>query len=143
MGREKMCRVEFGKQVSEGKALLETDEILFRGDFRLKIPRGEVRKIEALDGQMHVHHGAGIAIFHLGADAEKWAVKFLHPPSRLDKLGVKPGLKVALTGKHEPGFREELKKAGASIVRSGADLFFLAAESPRDLDNLTGPVWVI
>jgi len=143
MGREKMCRVEFGKQVSEGKALLETDEILFRGDFRLKIPRGEVRKIEALDGQMHVHHGAGIAIFHLGADAEKWAVKFLHPPSRLDKLGVKPGLKVALTGKHEEQFREELAKAGAVIVRSNPDLRFLAAESPQDLGKLTGPVWVI
>ncbi|HME07998.1 MAG TPA: hypothetical protein VKG25_13165, partial [Bryobacteraceae bacterium] len=102
MGREKMCRVEFGKQVSEGKALLETDEILFRGDFRLKIRRGEVRKIEALDGQMHVHHSAGVAIFHLGEDAGKWAEKFLHPPSRLDKLGIKPGLKVALTGKYEP-----------------------------------------
>jgi len=143
MGREKMCRVEFGKQVSDGKALLETDEILFRGDFRLKIARGEVRKIEALDGQMHVHHSAGIAIFHLGEDAGKWAQKFLHPPGRLEKLGVKPGLKVALAGKHESGFREELKKAGAAIVRSGAELVLLAAKSPDDLKNLTGPVWVI
>lgn len=143
MGREKMCRVEFGAQVSEGKALLETDEILFRGEFRLRIPRGDVRKIEALNGQMHVHHGAGVAIFHLGEDAEKWAGKFLHPPSRLDKLGVKPGLKVALAGKHEPGFQEELMQGGASIVRSGADLRFLAAERPQDLSKLTGPVWVI
>jgi hypothetical protein len=139
-----MCRVETSaSQVSEGKALLETDEILFRGDFRLKILRGDVRKIEAFDGQMRIHHSAGVAIFHLGEDAEKWAAKFLNPPSRLDKLGIKPGMKVALCGKHEPQFRAELKDAGASIVRSRADLIFLAAERPEDLAELTGPVWVI
>ena len=109
----------------------------------MKIPRGEVRKIEALDGQMHVHHSAGVAVFHLGEDAGKWAEKFLHPPSRLDKLGIKPGLKVALTGRHEPGFREELEKAGASIVKSGAELRFLAAENREDLKKLSGPLWVI
>ena len=143
MGCEKMCRVEFRNQVSTGKALLETNEILFRGDFRLKIARAGVSKIEALDGQMRVHSDAGLAVFHLGEDAAKWAAKFLNPPSRLSKLGVKPGLKVSLLGKHEPAFRDELKNGGASIVRSGADLQFLAAASPQDLKNLTGPVWVI
>ena len=38
MGNEARCKVRFGKQESEGKALLETSEVLFRGDFRLKIP---------------------------------------------------------------------------------------------------------
>ena len=37
MGKELNCSVRFGKQQSEGKALLETSEILFRGEFRLKI----------------------------------------------------------------------------------------------------------
>jgi hypothetical protein len=143
MGREKMCRVEFGEKVSDGKALLETNEILFRGEFRLKILRDDVCKIEAVNGQMRVHQGANVAVFHLGEDAAKWVEKFLRPPSRLEKLGVKPGLKVTLAGKHEAGFREELKHAGAAIVRAGADLHFLAAESPQDLDGLTGPVWVI
>src|SRR3989442_1723596 len=32
MGNEANCKVRFGKQQSEGKALLETSEILFRGD---------------------------------------------------------------------------------------------------------------
>ena len=34
MGQEIKCRVEFGKEKSEGKALLETSEVLFRGGFR-------------------------------------------------------------------------------------------------------------
>jgi len=33
MGNEVTCKVQFGKQQSEGKALLETNEILFRGGF--------------------------------------------------------------------------------------------------------------
>jgi hypothetical protein len=145
MGRERICRVEFGEQVSEGKALLETNEILFRGDFRLKIARGDIRKIEASDGQMRVHHGAGVAIFHLGEDAGKWADKFLHPPTTLEKLGIRAGIKVALSGKHEPEFRRELTQAGASVVRSGADLLLLALDNRQDLTKVTGatPLWVI
>jgi hypothetical protein len=37
MGSEVKCWVRSGKQESEGKALLETSEIIFRGDFRLKL----------------------------------------------------------------------------------------------------------
>jgi hypothetical protein len=42
VGAEAVCRVVYGDQVSEGKALLETAELLFRGDFRLKIPFREI-----------------------------------------------------------------------------------------------------
>ena len=38
MGAESQCTVQFGKQRSEGKAQLESDHLLFRGAFRLKIP---------------------------------------------------------------------------------------------------------
>ena len=33
MGNELKCTVRFGKETSEGKALLETSEMLFRGEF--------------------------------------------------------------------------------------------------------------
>ena len=38
MGQQIQCTVRFGKQVSQGKALLETNELVFRGKFRLVIP---------------------------------------------------------------------------------------------------------
>ena len=38
MGSEQLCTVRTGGKTSKGKALLETSEIIFRGDFRLKIP---------------------------------------------------------------------------------------------------------
>src|SRR5256885_13033276 len=91
MGNESNCKVRFGKQQSEGKALLETSEILFRGDFRLKIPFSTIKSAKAVNGELRLQTAEGLAVFHLGATAEKWCDKILHPKSRIEKLGVKPG----------------------------------------------------
>src|SRR5437867_4057493 len=45
MGLEAECDVRLGQQTSNGRARLEEKEILFRGDFRLKIPFGDVRSL--------------------------------------------------------------------------------------------------
>ena len=146
MGREAQCRVDFGAQSSEGKALLETREILFRGDFRLKIPFEEIGNISAEDGKLTVAFPQGTAVFHLGKAAGAWAERILHPPSRLDKLGVKAGVKVTLIGTFDAGFRREVRERGAVVSKKGADLSFLAAQSVRDLSALkpaAAPVWVV
>src|SRR4051812_34793415 len=99
MGREAECLVRFGTQSSRGKALLETTEIIFRGDFRLKIPFAEIRLVEARGDDLKVRWGKDEARFALGAtEAALWAQKIKSPPGRLDKLGVKPGAKVAVVG---------------------------------------------
>src|SRR5271154_5048594 len=108
MGQEIKCRVDLGKESSTGKALLETSELIFRGDFRLKIPFPTIRDIRVTSGRLAVQFTDGTAVFHLGAAAEKWASKIRNPPSRLDKLGVKPGTKVRLIGRHAADFRSEL-----------------------------------
>src|SRR5437016_5739207 len=113
MGQEAKCRVDFGKQSGEGKALLETNEIIFRGDFQLKIPHKAITKLDASAGKLKVVYGEGTAVFHLGPAAQKWAGKILHPPSRLDKLGVKAGTKVALIGRLDDHFLQELRDRAA------------------------------
>src|SRR5467141_5325739 len=102
MGNEASCKVLFGKQESQGKALLETSEILFRGDFRLKIPFSTIQSVKAVDGELRLQTADGLAVFQLGATAEKWRDKILHPKSRIEKLGVKPGAKVSLLGEFAP-----------------------------------------
>ena len=147
MGQEAKCRVDFGQQTSEGKALLETGEILFRGEFKLKIAHQDIQKLSASGGRLKVVFPGGTAVFHLGNSASKWADRILHPPSRQDKLGVKAGTKVALLGMQDDDFLRELKERGAEIVRTGADLAFLAAEAMSDLGKLggigAGAVWVV
>jgi hypothetical protein len=147
MGDELQCRVDFGKESSRGKALLETSEVLFRGGFRLKIPFQNIRALEAAGGKLTIHFPEGTAVFHLGDAAEKWAARIRNPPSRLDKLGVKAGTKVRLIGPRDDDFRRELSERGAVVVRSAPELVFLAVREKDDLLELAyladARVWVI
>ena len=79
MGNELKCTVRFGEEASEGKALLETNEVLFRGEFRLKIPFASIKSAKAVDGELHLQTVNGLAIFEIGPAAKKWREKIIHP----------------------------------------------------------------
>jgi hypothetical protein len=140
MGKELNCSVRFGKQQSEGKALLETSEILFRGDFPLKIPFSTIKSAKAVDGELRLQTADGLAIFRLGAASEKWCDKILHPKSRIEKLGVKPGAKVALLGVFDAEFLRELGSLTRTVSKgkavSDSDWIFFAADSKENLAAL-------
>ena len=140
MGNEVSCEVRFGKQQSGGKALLETSEILFRGEFRLKIPFSTIKSAKAVDGELRLQTAEGLAVFHLGAAAEKWCEKILHPKSRIEKLGVKPGAKVSLLGGFDAGFLTEIGKLTKSVskgkVAADSEWIFFGADAKEDLGAL-------
>jgi len=137
MGNEMSCKVRFGKQESDGKALLETSEILFRGDFRLKTPFSTIKSAKAVDGELRLQTAEGLAVFQLGAAAEKWCEKILHPKSRIEKLGVKHGARVSLLGDFDAGFLAEIGKLSKSVSKSkiaaNSEWIFFAADSKQDL----------
>jgi hypothetical protein len=141
MGNELQCRVRFGKQESEGKALLETSEILFRGDFRLKIPFSTIQSARAVGGELRLQTAEGLAVFQLGAAAQKWCEKILHPKSRIEKLGVKAGAKVSLLGEFEAEFLREVGGLTNSVIKgkatSDSDCIFFAADSKEDFSALS------
>jgi hypothetical protein len=141
VGSELKCTVRFGKETSEGKALLETSEVLFRGDFRLKIPFASIKSAKADDGELRLQTVNGLAVFELGSAAEKWREKILHPKSRIEKIGLKPGAKVCLFGGFDPGFLAELKSLDAAVtkdkVAAGSDAVFFAADSQKELSSTT------
>jgi len=142
MGNEATCKVRFGKQESEGKALLETNEVLFRGDFRLKIPFSTIKSAKTVDGKLRLQTDEGLASFHLGsAAAGKWLEKILHPKSRIEKLGVKPAAKVSLIGKLDSEFLREVDELTKSITKgkaaSDSEHIFFAADSKEDFSALS------
>lgn len=141
MGNEATCKVRFGKQESEGKALLETSEVLFRGDFQLKIPFSNIKSAKTVDGELRLQTADGFASFQLGAAAEKWLEKILHPKSRIEKLGVKAGATVSLIGKLDSEFLRELGELTKSVTKgkavSDAEHIFLAADSKEDFSALS------
>ena len=136
MGAEAHCTAQFGKQQSEGKAVLETSEILFRGEFRLKIPFSTIKSAKAVDGELRLQTSDGLAVFHLGAAAEKWRDKILHPKSRIEKLGVKLDARVSLLGEFDPQFLRDVagvtKNAKRGKVSADAEWIFFAADSKAD-----------
>lgn len=141
MGSEVFCKLRFGEQESEGKALLETSEIVFRGDFRLKIPFSTLKSAKAVDGELCLETAQGLAIFQLGATAEKWLEKMLHPKSRIEKLGVKSGAKVSVIGKFDAEFLHEILALAKSITKGraarDADHIFFAANRKNDFSSLS------
>ena len=134
MGQEITCVAHFGGKSALGKALLETTEILFRGELRLKIPFSSIKELKAADGELRVKTPEGLAVFELGAKAETWRDKILNPKPLIEKLGVKPGALVALHGPIDEDFRGLLKKHGAKIAtNANASWIFLAAELRSEL----------
>ena len=90
MGAEAICKAGFKGKSAEGKARLETDFLQFRGgDLRLSIPFKQMSYVTARNGMLSITFPKGTATFDLGGAAPKWADKILHPPTRLQKLGVK------------------------------------------------------
>ena len=156
MGLEAACRVRYGRKASEGKAQLETADLFFRGAFRLQIPLEDVTSVEAKDGQLVIVWPEGEAAFALGKDAEKWALKVRYPRGLLDKLGVKPGARVAVVGDLPGDFLKDLRGRTHDVARGrpmkDTDLVFVAMAEPKDLARLAalraaikpeGGIWVV
>src|SRR3990170_1604455 len=137
MGQEAQCTVRFGRKVARGKALLEHNALIFRGDLQLVIPFKEITTVTAVRGALRVTFSGGTAIFQLGPLAERWAERIRAPKSLVGKLGVKPGARVAVLGVADAAFRRQLRERTADIAigrpRPGSDLIFLLAERKNAL----------
>jgi len=143
MGQEVNCKVRAGKTTAEGKALLESTELIFRSpDLRLKIPFRQMTSIEAEDGWLHVQSPHGRAAFHLGSQAPRWAEKIKNPKSLVDKLGVKSGMRASVLDIHDDNFLRDLKSRTSDITAGqpakDSDLIFFGAEHNDALEKVRG-----
>lgn len=156
MGLEATCIVRVDGAEHRGTALLESDELLFRGPTRLKIPFASITSLDAADGVLRITHAAGSAHFDLGDAATTWAEKIRSPRSLLDKLGVKPGMTVSLIGAFDADFVRDVearvKTAPGPQTKKGNDLVFFLADAVAQLSKLRslekalakgGAIWVV
>jgi hypothetical protein len=139
MGQESACIATFKRQRSEGRALLETDHVLFRGDFRVKLPLSSITSVKASAGTLTLGTPEGALALKLGPAAETWAARISTPKSLVEKLGVKAGSRVGVLGITDAGFIDDLRRAGAAVTsRPGGrplDIIFFAVNAPKDLDR--------
>jgi hypothetical protein len=156
MGYDASCTIRVDGKTARGTAWLEHKDLVFRGPFRVAVPLGQITRATAKDGRLTVEFGGREAEFTIGAVAAKWADRIMNPPSRLDKLGVKPAMTVLAVSLDDRAFLDEVRARGATVVTrakaGGADLVFYAANTRAALSRLAalaaqivpdGAVWVI
>jgi hypothetical protein len=157
MGSEATVTARFKGQTASGTARLETEVLQFRGgELRLSIPFKQMSKVGARTGRLTVTFPGGTASFELGAAAPKWAEKILHPPSRLQKIGVKPEWRACAIGVDEAAFLKELGAAVAQLSIGRAvkhcDAIFFGVTKEAELGRLetlkaslkpNGALWII
>ena len=145
MGNQALCQAEFSGQSQTGKALLETTELIFRpsdGSKSVKIPFSTIKSAKAQNGELQLHTTSGPIRFTLGPSAEKWCHKILHPKTRSEKLGLKPGVNVALLGSFDQEFLKELRDTKAILekgkINAASDVIFLSTDSAKHLASAVG-----
>src|SRR5579884_1490772 len=141
MGLEAQCRATWRRESSAGKALLETDFVLFRGDFRVKVPFTALTGVRADGPNLRLEWPEGPASLELGEKAAlKWADKIANPKSRIDKLDVKAESRVAMIDTVDAALRAELSARtqhvnDARAARS-ADLLFYTVRDRSALPKI-------
>ncbi len=156
MGSEIVCSLKLDGRIFKGKALLETDELVFRGEHQLTIPFRRMKSVDAGDGELTVVFQGGRASFTIEKKAAAWRQKILHPKSLLDKLGVKADSHVSVEGVNEKEFLRLLRAKSEFVslngVRKDSDVIFYAADSKKALSKIktmkhflkeNGALWIV
>jgi hypothetical protein len=162
VGYEAKCRVRVvensATREADGTALLETDELVVRGDARVRIKRTAIQRLTRRAGAVTVTAPTATITLTLGEPAAtRWEKKLGEPPKRLiDKLDVKPDAAVLLIGTHDDALCEQLTERTSRLSRaSGAknrDVVFVDVSRAADMTRIArakaaiaddGAIWVV
>ena len=132
MGLETECTVRVGRKTSAGKALLEGERLIFRGDFRLELPFEQMKSVTVDGGALVLRTEDGETRLELGAPlAERWSRLIKEPKGLFEKLEVGPQSRVAVVDVRDTLFLTALRERTASVaegrVPEGAPVIFFGA----------------
>jgi hypothetical protein len=151
MGKDATVHATFTDGPDEGRLQFEASRLLFRGA-RRRVFEGEALAGLKAEGEDLVL--ADGSRFQLGAKAAaSWAQAILNPKGRLDKIGVKPGMRVGVVNVADADLAAELAARDAAPVSElkNLDLLFYGADSPAELACIpelipalaaTGALWI-
>ncbi len=161
MGLEAECTVRIGRKTSPGKALLEGDTLIIRGDSRLEIPFERMRNVAVEGAELVVRTDDHEVRLELGAGApdraaDLWMRLIKEPKGLFEKLEVGLQSRVAVVDVGDPLFITSLRERTASVVEGrvpeGAPVIFFGVETREALRKIallrarmvsTGTLWLI
>lgn len=145
-------RARFADGPDEGRLQYEPPKLLFRGAQRRVWDAAGLKGVRAEGADLVLADGARFALGE--KQAASWADAICNPKGRLDKLGVKPGMRVAVLGVADEAIAGELAGRGAVLAGEleGLDILFYAADSAAELARIgelvpalaeKGALWVV
>ena len=152
MGKDAQVAARFADGTDEGRLQYEAPRLLFRGRQR-RVFEGEALKGVRVQGaELVLADGSAFALGE--KQAASWADAINNPKGRLDKIGVKPGMRTAVLGVADATLAAELAGRDAAPVNElrDLDLLFYAADSVAELARIgdlapalapKGALWIV
>lgn len=151
MGKEADVDAVLEDGPDRGRLQYEPPKLIFRGRAR-RVFDGEALKSVRAEGEALV---VGEARFRLGERAAaSWAAAILNPKGRMEKIGVKPGMRAGVMGVADATLDADLAAAGAQVTDDmrDLDLLFYAADTAEELARVaalvpalkpSGALWIV
>jgi hypothetical protein len=156
MGREAHCLCRWGSRTAKVTALLESSELILRGELRERVPLTSIRQVTASgDALEFTAAGERIALVLGAAAARRWAQAIAVPPPDLaQKLGLTAATRVHIIGTiDDPELATALTRTSLSAdTPERADLVVIRTDDSAQLAAavaavLAGaavpPVWIV
>lgn len=153
MGREALTWAEVGSEAGDVRALLESTELVLRGDIRRKFPRLRLARVRVEGDFLRFDCDGERVALQLGSTvARRWAKAIDTPPPNLRaKLGLAEGARALRVGVFDD---PELESALAGVLVDGvenADMIIACVSEAADLDAALAihaaspalPLWVV
>jgi hypothetical protein len=134
MGREAICDCTFDGTITKVKALLESEELILRGDFSVRAPFHALHHVRVESESLCFNLDKGAVRLDLGAAAAKsWAKKIKSlPPSLADKLGI-TGKTVRTIGPISDRALDSALGSAALISGRNPDVIVACIDTPESL----------
>lgn len=156
MGQEFDGTVTVGGQKVAVRGDFGSDRVRFSGGRRGDVPYKQVQVLSTSKGILRIRADGVELQFPVGPNVDRLANKIRSPTTRLEKLGVKPGLSTVLLGKFETAFLAELDGVlsdwQTSLPDEPVDLLFVSARTLDDLADIQafaaaikpdGSLWIV
>ncbi|MET0271808.1 MAG: DUF3052 domain-containing protein [Phenylobacterium sp.] len=140
MGKEATVQAQLADGPDEGRLQYEAPKLVFKGRERHVWDAKGLKGVKADGADVVLKDGSRFTL-----DAKRaalWVDAIVNPKGRIDKIGVKAGMRAAVMGVADADFSAELKAKGAVPVTElkDLDLLFYAADSEAELARIEGLV---
>jgi hypothetical protein len=144
MGLEAESMLETEGRTHRVKALLESHELILRGDFKRTFKISDLTAVAASEGVLRFVHDGTDYTLHL-LRPETWAKKLTTPPPSLaSKLGISPDKPAFVIGAVDDEALQAALDGNVVGDQGRAAQIIVVAERPDDLPAAADlPVWVI